>query len=46
MKVYKIPLSNERSVEFIESLANKGFSIIVEDGKIFVLIGGAGYDKD
>ena len=38
-KGYKIPISNERSVAWVEALANKGFNIIVEDGKIFVLIG-------
>ena len=39
-KGYKIPISNERSVAWIESLSKKGFNVIVEDGKIFVLIGG------
>lgn len=39
-KGYKIPISSERSVAWVEALANKGFNIIVEDGNIFVLIGG------
>lgn len=38
-KGYKIPISNERSVAWVEALANKGLNVIVEDGKIFVLIG-------
>lgn len=45
-KGYKIPISNERSIAWIESLANKGFNILVEDGSIFVLIGGAGYEEN
>ena len=44
-KGYKIPISNERGVAWVEALAKKGFNIIVEDGRIFVLIGGAGYEK-
>lgn len=43
-KGYKIPISNERSVAWVESLAKKGFNIIVEDGKIFVLIGGENHE--
>lgn len=44
-KGYKIPISGERSVAWIEGLANKGFNVIVEDGKVFVLIGGEGNEK-
>ena len=39
MKKYKIPISNERSIAWINQLKNKGFDLIVEDGKLYVLIG-------
>ena len=45
--VESIKESTKRSANtFVEALAKKGFNIIVEDGRIFVLIGGVGYEKD
>lgn len=38
-KGYKIPISNERSVAWVNQLKAKGFELIVEDGRLFVLIG-------
>jgi len=37
-KGYKIPISKERSIEFANQLSKKGFDLIVEDGKLYVLI--------
>ena len=38
-KGYKIPISNERSIAWVNQLKEKGFDLIVEDGKLYVLIG-------
>ena len=38
-KGYKIPISNERSLTWVNQLKEKGFDLIVEDGRLFVLIG-------
>ena len=37
-KGYKIPISKERSIAWVNQLKEKGFELIVEDGKLYVLI--------
>lgn len=38
-KGYKIPISSERSLTWVNQLKEKGFDLIVEDGKLYVVIG-------
>lgn len=43
-KGYKIPISKERSIAWVNQLKEKGFDLIVEDGRLFVLIGAKNED--